>query len=575
MKMSAQGQGRLARARLLAFLSAPLAVVTLSACAPNGVGAGPTQATSVATAPVRPSTVNLANSACAALMQQTVPGLTAVKLTQASLIAAGSQRARDPNGNREVGEPLPEHCLVRGRIDERVGSDGKPYHTGFELRLPSQFSGRFIYQGGGGNDGVVFNAVGRTTGAAGWADNALQRGFAAVSTDAGHQSPSPEFGLDPQARIEHAHRAHERTARTAKALLAHYYGRGADRSYFVGCSGGGRQGMMFTQRYPDLFDGVVAVAPAMRVSEGATIAAAWTVQRFMSVAPKGGDGQPVLALASSEGQLKRVAAEVLDQCDARDGLKDGLVSDYEGCRISPQKLVCAAGTAPGTDCLSPAQAQALGDMMAGPRNSRGALYFGWPWDAGLADPSWRAWTLGTATQGPANARHITLMAGALGHEFVTPPDTTLSTLNFNFETDPARMKAFHQVYDTADDANLMGMRARGGKLLLIHGMADPIFSALETMDYQRRVNAAVPQASQHVRSFMVPGMTHCAGGPATGMFDGLAAMQRWVEDGAAPARIEAKGSSLMAGVSRPLCPYPQVARYVSGDSQLASSFACR
>ena len=522
---------------------------------------------------VRASTVTQAATTCQAMAQTSLPN---VRITEATLVNAGTQRAREPGSNREVGEPLPEHCVVRGRIDERVGADGKPYHTGFELRLPSQFSGRFVYQGGGGNDGVVFNAVGRNTGATGWAEHGLARGFAAVSTDAGHQSPAPEFGLDPQARIEHAHRAHERTASTAKALLARYYGRAADRSYFVGCSGGGRQGMMFTQRYPEMFDGVVAVAPAMRVSEGATIAAAWTVQKFLSVAPAGGDGKPALAMALSEAQLKRVAREVLDRCDANDGLKDGLVNDVAACRIDTRAMVCAAGeTSASQACLSAPQAQALGEMMAGPRNAQGALYFGWPWDPGIADAGWRAWTLGTATQGAANARHITLMAGALGHEFVTPPDPGLNTLNFDFERDPARMQAFHRVYDTADDVQLGGMRARGGKLIFIHGAADPIFSAFETMDYQRRLNAAHGDASGFARSFLVPGMNHCSGGPATDQFDGLATIVRWVEQGQAPERIEAHGSPQMPGIHRPLCPYPKVARYVGGDVTASASFECR
>ena len=222
--------------------------------------------------PARPSSISSAASACAALAQTTLQG---VRITETRLVAGGTERAKEASG-QETGAPLPEHCVVRGRIDERTGADSKPYHTGFELRLPSAWAGRFVYQGGGGNDGIVFNAVGRNTGATGWADNALQRGFAAVSTDAGHQSPAPLFGLDPQARIEHAYRAHDRTAITAKALVAAYYGRAADRSYFVGCSGGGRQGMMFSQRFPAYFDGIVAVAPALRVSEGATIAAAWT-----------------------------------------------------------------------------------------------------------------------------------------------------------------------------------------------------------------------------------------------------------------------------------------------------------
>lgn len=539
----------------------------LAACSPMTQPAAPS--------PARASTAANPAEACASLMSSTLPGL---RLTETNFIAEGAQRAKEPPSMREVGPPLPAHCLVRGRIDERIGSDGKPYHTGFELRLPVAFSGRLLYQGGGGNDGIVFNAVGRNTGALGWADNALARGFAAVSTDAGHQSPGPEFGLDPQARTEHAHRAHARTAETAKALLAAFYGRPADRSYFVGCSGGGRQGMMFSQRYPDTFDGVIAVAPAMRVAQGATIAAAWTVQQFIAVAPAGADGKPVLAKALSDAQLQRVAKEVLERCDAADGLKDGLVQDSANCRIDATALQCPLVGDGGADCLSAGQTQALNQVMAGPRNASGRpLYFGWAWDPGMADVGWRAWTLGTAQQGPPNARHITLMAGALGHEFVTPPDPTLSTLNFDFERDPARMQAFHREYDSADDVQLNGFKRRGGKLMLIHGMADPIFSPLESMDYLQRLYAAHgdAQAAQFARGFYVPGMGHCAGGPATDAFDGLSAIVDWVEQGRAPDRLLAKGTAAMPGISRPLCAWPKVARYVGGDTASADSFSCR
>lgn len=188
-----------------------------------------------------------------------------------------------------------------------------------------------------------------------------------------------------------------------------------------------------------------------------------------------------------------------------------------------------------------------------------------------APPIVRASTVTQAT----NARHITLMAGALGHEFVTPPDPGLNTLNFDFERDPARMQAFHRVYDTADDVQLGGMRARGGKLIFIHGAADPIFSAFETMDYQRRLNVAHGDASGFARSFLVPGMNHCSGGPATDQFDGLATIVRWVEQGQAPDRVEARGGAQMPGIHRPLCPYPKVARYVGGDVTASASFECR
>ena len=139
----------------------------------------------------------------------------------------------------------PAHCIVRGAAAPRTGADGKSYETRFELRLPTAWSGRFLYQGGGGNDGTVAPAVGRNTGS--FPDTGLQRGFAVITTDAGHQGPTPEFGLDPTARVDHAYAAHERTATIAFALVARYYGRAPDRKYFVGCSGGGRQGMMFAQ----------------------------------------------------------------------------------------------------------------------------------------------------------------------------------------------------------------------------------------------------------------------------------------------------------------------------------------
>jgi hypothetical protein len=498
-----------------------------------------------------------------------------VRLTTVEWVPAGQVRARDPQRQLDVGEPLPAHCLIRGQADQRVGRDRESYHIGFELRLPAAGNGRLLYQGGGGNDGVVNMAVGRNTGATGWADNGLSRGFAAVSTDAGHQSAQALFGLDPQAREDHAWRAHWRTATLARELFSRFYAQAPHHSYFVGCSGGGRQGMMFTQRFPTLFDGVIAQAPAMRVSQGATAAAAWTVQNLLAAAPTAADGQRHLAQALSDGQLRRVADAVLDRCDAADGLVDGLVSDTALCRFNPQVLVCPAA---GADCLSPAQADALAKVMAGPVNGQGGkLYFPFPWDPGLAAPGWRAWTLGTATSGAANARHVTLMSGALAYEFVTPPDPTMTVLNFDFDRDPQRMVAFHRIYGTADDVLLRPFQYRGGKLMLIHGMADPIFSALETVDYQRRVNAAHGDlaASRFVRTFLVPGMNHCSGGPATDRFDGLSAMVDWVERGQAPERLLAHGTDSLPGISRPLCPHPKIARYRGGDTASADSFECR
>ena len=182
------------------------------------------------------------------------------------------------------------------------------------------------------------------------------------------------------------------------------------------------------------------------------------------------------------------------------------------------------------------------------------------------------------------------MSGALGHEFVTPPDPSLTVLNFDFERDPPRMQAFHREYDTADDVQLKGYRQRGGKLLFIHGVADPIFSASEMQDYQQRLSAVHgADTASFSRLFLVPGMTHCSGGAATDQFDMLTPLVAWVEQGSAPDSVTAsvRGAGNAAGANadipatwsptrtRPLCPYPLLARYTAGDTESATSFACQ
>lgn len=528
---------------------------------------GETRRSGSGSAPTAPAALR-----CAAMAQVNADRL---HITTAEWIEAGQLQAQDPDTGLPAGAPLPAHCLLRGRLDERIGVDGEPYHTGFEMRLPEPGNGRLLHQGGSAPDGVLHMAVGRNTGALGWADNGLLRGFAAVSTDGGIQKASPLFGLDPQAREEHAWRAHWRTATTARDLFERFHGMAPVRSYYIGCSDGGRQGMMFTQRFPALFDGVVAVAPAMHASRGAAIAAAWSLQTLRAAAPVDADGRQHLAAAFSDAQLRRVADEVLDRCDAADGLVDGIVSDTALCRIDPRRLVCPAG---GEGCLRPAQARALADAMAGPARRDGMpLHVAWPWDPGIAAPGWRDWMLGSALRGEPNARHATRGSGLLGFVHATPPDPTLTVFSFDFERDPLRLEPFHRVHGTAGEVLLRAFRERGGRLLLVHGMADPVHSARETTDYQDRVNAAhgPASASRFVRSFLVPGMNHCAGGPATDAFDGLQAIVDWVERAQPPQRIVAQGTSALPGLSRPLCPYPTIARYTGGDTTRADSFTCR
>jgi feruloyl esterase len=173
------------------------------------------------------------------------------------------------------------------------------------------------------------------------------------------------------------------------------------------------------------------------------------------------------------------------------------------------------------------------------------------------------------------------MAGALAHEFFTPPDPAFQIASFDFDRDPARTGAFSTVFDTYRDATLAGFRKRGGKLLIFHGTADPIFSALESIDYYQRLtrnNGGAQATSRWARLFLVPGMNHCAGGPATDSFDGLGALANWVEKGAAPARIDASalpGTPYFAGRTRPLCAYPAAARYSgTGSLEDGANFVC-
>lgn len=472
---------------------------------------------------------------------------------------------------------FPVFCKVSGKMNERVGVNGKgepaPYHIGFEMRLPANWNGRLLYQGGGGNDGLVRPAVGPQA----TADKpALARGFAVVTTDAGHQSPSADFGFDPVARVDNAFNAHDKVAITAKQILQSYYAKPANKSYFIGCSGGGRQGMMFTQRFPNHFDGVIAMAPAMRVSKGATIAAMWDSQALMAIAPKGSDGQPVLSQALSNEDLTLIREGILEKCDALDGVVDSLVSNPAACKFDIATLQCKG--AKDAACLSQLQVNALAKIFSGAKNSKGeALYSGWTWDAGIGHPAndWRNWKLGTSTSAVPNSRHIFLMQDALQGYFVTPPDRSLTALGFDFDKDPARMDAHSWMFDTAADSELKDFKARGGKLLIAHGMADPIFSPLESEAYFNKLQQSIG-GKEMSRLFQIPGMGHCQGGAATDSWDGLQAMVDWVEKGQAPERIEAKGSQVFPGRTRPLCAYPRVAMYKgSGNIEEAANFSCQ
>lgn len=476
------------------------------------------------------------------------------------------------------GTRLPAHCLLRGTIDARTGVGGVPFGSKFELRMPVAWNDRFMFQGGGGTDGAVLPAYGDRNQPAGNVP-ALAQGFAVVTTDGGHEDNDSSFGLDPKARTDWGYDSVAEVTQAAKQLVARFYGHAAAYSYLVGCSNGGRQGMMMSQRYPGDYDGIVAGDPVFRLSRS-HIASAWDIQTFTAVAPPGADGRPVLAQAFSDAELRLVSDAMLAQCDALDGLRDGLVSNPAACRFDPAKLQCWPGPpAPGEPaaCLSPAKVSALRRYFAGPHDSHGrALYASWPWDPGIASANWRAWKLGTATGPVPNAIKAGLSNNAIRFLMLTPPQPDFTEAAFDFDRDPARMRAAAAFAD-ATSPDLAAFRAHGGKIILYHGLADPAISAHDTERYYDdlvRAQGGLRRTQEFARLFEVPGMTHCTGGTGLDSFDTVGAIVAWVEHRTPPARIVARGGA-MPGITRPLCPYPASSRYPgTGPTADAASFKC-
>ncbi len=534
-------------------------------------------AVSVAAIPASGQTTASPKSACADLLKFSYPG---AEFTKADAIGTG---ALDLGGGRSL--PLPAHCIVQGMINKRTGADGRSYGIGFEIRLPDNWTERFLFQGGGGMDGSVRPAAGLTPISGSSALPALARGFAVASTDSGHQGANgpggpaadSSFGVDQQARIDQAYGGFISVTELARQLIEHYYGRPWRRAYFMGCSNGGRQALLAAQRFPLEFDGVISVAPAMRVGT-ATISSAWEAIAFSAIAPKDDSGKPILSKAFSNSDLNLLGKAVAEACDAADGVKDGLIFNRRGCHFDPAVLRCKGAK---TDtCLSDAQVGALKKVFAGPKNSRGeALYSDWPYDTGVAAPGWRGLKLGNSTNASPNSADAVLMFSGLKGFFFTPPDPSFDPMKFNFDTDPARLTDTSVLQDsTLTFLSTFASSAHQGKLMLIHGMSDPFFSAYDTMRYYEKTvrdNGGLDRTFSWLRYYEVPGMNHCGGGPALEDLDPLTAMVDWVEKSQAPEHMVASGKSF-PGVTRPVCAYPSYPHYKgSGSQNDAANFECK
>jgi len=495
-------------------------------------------------------------AACAALNQLQVPGVR-LTVTKSEWIASGTTPPAG-RGAAPSATTLPAYCRLDGVIDRRTAAAGATYGIGFALALPENWNGRFLLQGGGGLNGSVQAPMGAS--AAG-GNPGLARGFAVASTDTGHQGRSnfdAGFMQDQQASLDFAYVAIGRVADVAKRIVAQHYGKTADRSYFAGCSTGGREAMLMAQRYPTYFDGVVSGAPAMRTGFSG-IGDRWVAATLNEIAPKNAQGLPVTRDALSDADKKTVIDGIVNACDAADGIKDGMVFNRQACRFDPKTLVCKGAKADG--CLSMPQAAALEKAFAGPRDSKGRqVYPGFFFDTGIA-----------STQGIPGLLH--------GGSNPVGPGFTDIGMDVDSAVDRALANPAESLSATSRWTNLNTFSAHGGKLIFWHGVSDPWFSALDTIDYYERMtkaNGGPEQVRNWSRLFLSPGMGHCNGGPATlDSFDALTAVVDWVEKGVAPTSLTATGRAF-PGRSRPLCAYPLHAHYKGqGNSEDATNFECR
>jgi hypothetical protein len=456
----------------------------------------------------------------------------------------------------------PQHCRVSGVLAPEIA---------FEVSLPTPWNGRLYMIGNGGHAGEALDNPGRVA----QVRQGLEHGFAVAQTNTGHfgsKEPGATFVLsNPQKALDYAHRAVHLTAVTAKEVANRYYARPVGKAYWNSCSNGGRQGLIEAQRYPEDFDGIVANAPWVDQT-GFTIGAIWNQRAFAET--------PV-----SADKLALVAERAMQQCDAVDGLRDGLIDDPRQCKFDVARDVpsCAAGAEASAACLTPAEAATVQKVYDGPQAGGRTIFPGFEVgsEAVLARPNGPATSGWVGLIAPAQAgvgsADFGLAEGTMRYLVFDPPRADWDFKTFDFGRDPPLLERWGKLAN-AKETNLRDFRARGGKVLITYGWADAILQPQMGVDYYERAAAANGRDSMDfMRLFMIPGMAHCAGGVGPDQYDAVTAVIDWVEKGVAPASLVA--SKIVGGQvtrSRPLCPYPQVARYRGqGSTDAAASFECK
>lgn len=479
-----------------------------------------------------------AAATCESLQSLTLPETTIVS---SELVPEGPFTPPGAPGaiNAPAARPLtiPAACRVVGRVTPAVN---------FEVWMPAaNWNGKFQAVGGGGFAGVISYGAMAT---------ALNRGYATASTDTGHSTPGGSWALGrPELVTDFAYRAiHEMTVKS-KLIVEAFYGNGPRKSYFVGCSTGGRQGLMEAQRFPADYDGIIAGAPANY----------WThlMAGTLWVSTAGrreGTSLPPAALAL-------LNQEALKKCDPDDGVTDGLIGNPQACRFDPAVAQCSGGSSDG--CLTLAQVQAATRIYSPSVNPRtkAEIFPGMPPGGELT------WTALVGERPFA-------IPGEFFKYFVYD-NADWDWTSIDFDKDVAAADAKWGAVMNAVDPDLSAFKARGGKLIMYHGWNDQLIQPGNTINYFTSVSKKMgaKETDDFARLFMAPGMAHCAGGPGPNTFDAVTALEQWVEQGTKPAQLVAShATNGKVDRTRPLCPYPQVATYRgSGSIDEAANFVCR
>ncbi len=454
----------------------------------------------------------------------------------------------------------PEYCQVKGYITPQIQ---------FELQLPTHtWNGRYMQVGCGGYCGSVMASPDSNT--------ALDRNFAVAFDNSGHVGGGMKGGdaiwaLDaPQLRRDFGYRSEHLMAIVARAMIQSFYGKPPTYSYLHGCSNGGRQALMEAQRYPNDFDGIIAGAPAAIQAPLNGEYEVWN--GLANVDPQ---GNQILEV----GKLALIHQAVLANCDGKDGLVDGQITDPRICTFAPESLQCRNNVNRST-CLTMAEIGVVQKLYGGPVDPQGNhLYPGH--EAIGSELGWQGWVVGMPGMPPMAAQ---IGNGYLKYlAFVKSPSASYSLKEWHFTQEGFdRLREMGNVYN-ATHADLTAFRDRGGKLILYHGWADPAISPFGTVAYYQAVQdrmGGLSAVQKFARLFMFPGMYHCRGGTGPSDFDMLTPIVAWVEQNTPPDKIIAtlrSNDNQSGGFSRPtsgrsnqservvrtrpVFPYPMQARY--------------